>query len=105
MTYKKDLEKWEADIQESRRLYNIWYTTKSEEDKDKYLKFTVSSKKYLTIQLKIWPADGIDADKIKEILENNGCSIPWIDENVYHGDEIIGEIIEAKVSCYPKKSL
>lgn len=104
MSYKEDNDRHMAELKEVHRLWEVWQATKKDEDRDKWWAASTSShsKKYLTVQLTIWPSEDVDADKIKEMLESNGCSLPWDGQNLYHGDQVIGEIIKARASIWPK---
>lgn len=107
MTYKADCERHDAECKEAQRLYNIWQTTKKDEDKDIWWKAlsSVHHRKYITITMTIWPSEDMDAEKLKEMIENNGVSLPWVDQNIYHGDQVVGEIVRGKVSIWPKPAI
>lgn len=107
MTYQADCDRHNAESKEAYRLWEVWQDSKKEEDKDKWWAALTNlpKKSYLTIQLKIWPGDEVEADKIKEMLENNGTNLPWLNQNLYHGDKIIAEIIEARASVWPKPAM
>jgi hypothetical protein len=107
MSYADDMAKHAAECKAAHDLWEVWQQTKKDEDKDKWWAALsgIKSKKYLTIQLKIWPGDDVDADKIKEMLESNNTSLPWTNEVLFHGDQILGEIIEARASVWPKASM
>ncbi len=107
MSYIDDMEKHAAECRAAHDLWEIYNKTKSEEDKDKWWAALsgIKSKKYLTIQLKIWPGDDVDADKLKELIEGNNTSLPWKNECLFHGDQILGEIIESRASVWPKPAM
>lgn len=107
MTYKADNEKHMAECKTAHALWEVWQTSKKDEDKEIWWKAlsSIHNGKYITVQLTIWPAEGADVDKLKEMLESNGTNLPWDGENLYHGDQIIGEIIRARASVWPKPSM
>lgn len=107
MTYKSDCDKHAADCKEAHRLYKVWQITKKDEDKDIWWKALtgIHSRKYLTITMTVWPVEGVDADKLKEMIESNGISLPWDGQNLYHGDQVVAEVIKARASTWPKPAM
>jgi hypothetical protein len=106
MSYRGDCEKHDLACRETRRLWEVWQSTKKEEDFNKW--WTASSlpaKKYLTINLKVWLEDGVDAEVFKMLLENGDTNIPFTNCGVLQGDVLLGEVIEGKASIWPKPCL
>jgi hypothetical protein len=107
MSYKEDNQKHIDECKAAHALWEVWQKSKKDEDKDIWWAALtgIKSKKYLTIQLTIWPGDEVDADRIKEMIESNGTNLPWNGENLYHGDKVIGEIMSARASTWPKPAM
>ncbi len=107
MSYQTDCDKADADRKEAHRLYEVWQASNKDEDREIWFKAlsNVRHRKYLTVQLTVWPSEDMDAEKLKEMIESQGVSLPWLNQEVYHGDKVVAEIVSARASVWPKKSI
>jgi hypothetical protein len=104
MSYKEDNEKHIAECKAAHALWEVWQASKKDEDEEMWWKAlsSIHNGEYLTIQMTIWPAKGMDVEKLKEMIESNGTNLPWDCQNLYHGRDVIGEVIRARASVWPK---
>jgi len=107
MSYQEDNEKHMDECKAAHALWEVWQKTKKDEDKDIWWKALsgITNKKYITLQMTIWPEDGVDIEQLKEMIENGNVNLPWLNHNIYHGDKVIAEVIRARASTWPKPAM
>jgi hypothetical protein len=86
-------------------LLHGWQASKKDEDKDIWWNAlsSIKSKNYITITMTVWPEDGVNVEKLKEMIENNG--VGWLNQKIYHEDQVVAEVIKMMTSIWPKPAM